>query len=144
MPTYEYRCKTCGHRFEHMQSISSDPLSHCPERECIQEDDEKKGTGLVERLISRGAGLVFKGEGFYLTDYARKGKGGSESTGSSGKGSSGKDSESKASGSKESGGNESSGKESSGSKESSGGNSTSKDSGSSESKSSDGAPAAGE
>lgn len=106
MPTYEYQCKTCGHRFDYFQSISSDPLVNCPRGECIQEDEEKKGTGEVIRLVSGGAGLVFKGEGFYLTDYVRKGgdkggssssssgsggkkEGGASSTGSSGAGSSG-------------------------------------------------------
>ena len=76
MPTYEYRCNTCGHRFDYFQSISADPLTHCPHNECVQEDEQKKGTGEVVRLVSGGAGLVFKGEGFYLTDYVRKGKDG--------------------------------------------------------------------
>jgi putative FmdB family regulatory protein len=84
MPTYEYQCKTCGHRFEYFQSITSDPLTHCPVEECIQEDPDKKGTGEVVRLISAGAGLVFKGEGFYLTDYARKKSSPSGKSGSSG------------------------------------------------------------
>ncbi|MBS1914110.1 MAG: hypothetical protein JST22_19135 [Bacteroidetes bacterium] len=75
MPTYEYLCRTCGHRFEVLQSINADPLAHCPVKECVQEDESLKGTGEVTRLVSGGAGLVFKGEGFYLTDYARKGKG---------------------------------------------------------------------
>lgn len=89
MPTYEYQCKTCGHRFDYFQSISSDPLVHCPRNECIQEEEEKKGTGDVIRLVSGGAGLVFKGEGFYLTDYVRKGeKGGGGSSSSSGSGTS--------------------------------------------------------
>jgi putative FmdB family regulatory protein len=88
MPTYEYQCKTCGHRFDHFQSISSEALTHCQVNECIQEDEEKKGTGEVVRLVSGGAGLVFKGEGFYLTDYVRKGKGGDKG-GEKGSGSSG-------------------------------------------------------
>jgi putative FmdB family regulatory protein len=83
MPTYDYHCTTCGHRFEYFQSITSEPLHHCPRSECIQEDEEKKGTGEVIRMVSAGAGLLFKGEGFYLTDYARKGSSGKES-GSSG------------------------------------------------------------
>lgn len=73
MPTYEYRCNTCGHRFEYFQSITADPLTQCPVSECSRTDEEEKGKGEVQRLISGGAGLVFKGEGFYLTDYVRKG-----------------------------------------------------------------------
>lgn len=82
MPTYDYQCKTCGLRFEHFQSITSDALTHCPADVCRM-TDERKGKGEVVRLISGGAGLVFKGEGFYLTDYARKesgAKGGGSST----------------------------------------------------------------
>lgn len=90
MPTYDYACKTCGHRFEYFQSISSEALKHCPVEECTQVDPAAKGTGDVVRLISGGAGLVFRGEGFYLTDYVRKGgdKGGGSSSGSSGSSSS--------------------------------------------------------
>ena len=93
MPTYDYRCTTCGHRFEQMQSISAPALTHCPVSECIQEDESLKGTGEVQRMMSGGAGLVFKGEGFYLTDYVKKGKSkdggsGGSSGGSSGGGSS--------------------------------------------------------
>lgn len=86
MPTYEYQCKTCGHRFDYFQAISADALTTCLPELCFLEDDEKKGTGVVVRRVSGGAGLVFKGEGFYLTDYVRKGDGrkdGSSSTGSS-------------------------------------------------------------
>lgn len=61
MPTYEYECKSCGHRFEKSQSITAEPLKICPK--C-----KKK----VKRLISSGAGFIFKGPGFYATDY-RKG-----------------------------------------------------------------------
>lgn len=64
MPTYEYRCDACGHRFERLQSFSDDPVRTCPE--C--------GEDAVERLISAGAGLVFKGSGFYETDYKKKGR----------------------------------------------------------------------
>ena len=85
MPTYDYQCLTCGHRFEYFQSITSDALPHCPRNECIQEEEEKKGTGEVIRMVSGGAGLLFKGEGFYLTDYAKKGSGGSKEGGTSGK-----------------------------------------------------------
>lgn len=85
MPTYEYQCKTCGHRFDYFQAISADALVKCPPEICFLEDTEKKGTGDVVRRVSGGAGLVFKGEGFYLTDYVRKGdnkKDGSSSTSS--------------------------------------------------------------
>ena len=57
MPTYEYRCPK-GHDFERFQRMSDDPASECPE--C----DE-----MSERLLSGGAGFIFKGEGFYITDY---------------------------------------------------------------------------
>ncbi len=58
MPTYQYRCKECSHEFSEFQSITADPLSTCPE--C---------GGAVQRLISGGAGFLFKGDGFYTTDY---------------------------------------------------------------------------
>ncbi len=58
MPTYEYQCKECGHRFDRFQPITDPPLQTCPE--C---------SGTVERLISTGGGLIFKGSGFYITDY---------------------------------------------------------------------------
>ncbi len=58
MPTYQYRCNECSHEFSEFQSITADPLSTCPE--C---------GGAVQRLISGGAGFLFKGEGFYVTDY---------------------------------------------------------------------------
>jgi putative FmdB family regulatory protein len=125
MPTYEYACKTCGHRFEYFQSITAAALTHCPVEECIQSEPEKKGTGDVVRLVSGGAGLVFRGEGFYLTDYVRKGGDKKSSGGSSGgSGSSGSESSS-ASGSSGSGssGSGSSGSGSSGSGSSGGGTS---------------------
>lgn len=59
MPTYEYACSACGHRFEEFQSITAKPLTKCPR--C------KKNK--VQRLISGGAGFLFKGSGFYITDY---------------------------------------------------------------------------
>ncbi len=58
MPTYQYRCNECSHEFSEFQSITADPLSTCPE--C---------GGTVQRLISGGAGFLFKGDGFYVTDY---------------------------------------------------------------------------
>lgn len=58
MPTYQYRCNECRHEFSEFQSITADPLSTCPE--C---------GGAVKRLISGGAGFLFKGDGFYTTDY---------------------------------------------------------------------------
>ncbi|MHB9029607.1 MAG: FmdB family zinc ribbon protein [Candidatus Latescibacterota bacterium] len=58
MPTYEYRCKQCSHQFEQLQSIKDEPLKTCPQ--C---------GGPVERLICAGAGFIFKGSGFYITDY---------------------------------------------------------------------------
>ena len=59
MPTYEYRCDSCGHEFEQFQSISARPLKTCPE--C------KRRT--LRRLIGTGGGIIFKGSGFYQTDY---------------------------------------------------------------------------
>jgi len=59
MPTYEYRCAACGGRFEASQPITSSPLTEC--RLC--------GSTSVERLISSGGGLLFKGSGFHTTDY---------------------------------------------------------------------------
>lgn len=61
MPTYEYECTDCGYEFEEFQSIMAEPLEKCPE--C---------TGKVKRLISMGGGLIFKGSGFYITDYRSK------------------------------------------------------------------------
>jgi len=57
MPTYEYECKKCSHNFEVFQSISDSPLTNCP-----------KCGGEVRRLIFGGAGVIFKGSGFYVTD----------------------------------------------------------------------------
>jgi len=60
MPTYEYRCRKCGHEFEQFQKITDPPLSECPV--C---------SGSVERLITTGGGFILKGRGFYATDYAQ-------------------------------------------------------------------------
>lgn len=59
MPTYDYACRACGHRFEEFQSISAEPLAKCPS--CRKNK--------LERLIGTGAGVIFKGSGFYQTDY---------------------------------------------------------------------------
>ena len=64
MPTYQYLCKACEHEFELYQSFSEDAIKVCPE--CSEES--------VQKIISGGAGVVFKGGGFYETDYKR-GKG---------------------------------------------------------------------
>ena len=69
MPIYEYRCTKCGHRFESIQKVNDPPLSKC-----------EKCKGKVERLISSPA-IQFKGSGWYITDYARKGS--SDSSGTS-------------------------------------------------------------
>ena len=66
MPTYEYHCEKCGHDFELFQSISATALKHCPKEQCAQ---KKWGKGRVTKKISAGAGLLFKGSGFYITDY---------------------------------------------------------------------------
>jgi len=62
MPTYDYRCAACGHALEIFHGISEAPRRTCPK--CKKQK--------LERLISAGAGLVFKGSGFYLTDYRSK------------------------------------------------------------------------
>ncbi len=59
MPTYEYACEACNHQFERFQSITARPIRKCPA--C--------GRSKVRRLISGGAGFLFKGSGFYITDY---------------------------------------------------------------------------
>ena len=61
MPTYEYECLHCGYRFEQFQNINDEPLKSCP-----------KCNKKVQRLIGSGSGIIFKGKGFYATDY-RKG-----------------------------------------------------------------------
>jgi putative FmdB family regulatory protein len=58
MPTYEYECEKCGHRFDVFQSMNDEPTKRCP-----------KCKGKVRRLIGTGAGMIFKGSGFYATDY---------------------------------------------------------------------------
>lgn len=66
MPTYEYSCEKCGGAFEIVQSMRDAPLKECPKDRCQQ---KKWGRGKVKRLIGTGAGLIFKGSGFYITDY---------------------------------------------------------------------------
>ena len=66
MPTYEYVCSKCDHHFEKLQSIKDDALKVCPKELCGL---KKWGKGKVKRAISAGAGLIFKGSGFYETDY---------------------------------------------------------------------------
>jgi len=66
MPTYEYVCSKCGHEFEKFQPIADDPLSVCPKDLCPR---KKWGRGKVKKKIGAGAGLIFKGSGFYITDY---------------------------------------------------------------------------
>jgi len=69
MPTYDYKCRKCEKNFEYFQSISSEALERCPESVCEQ---EKKGEGEVFRKISKSAGVILKGGGFYETDYVKK------------------------------------------------------------------------
>ena len=66
MPTYEYSCEKCGGTFEIVQSMRDAQLKECPKELCRQ---KKWGHGKVKRLIGTGAGLIFKGSGFYITDY---------------------------------------------------------------------------
>jgi putative FmdB family regulatory protein len=70
MPTYEYVCKKCGHEFEKFQSIADNALKICPQDLCAK---KKWGRGNVQRKIGGGAGLIFKGSGFYITDYRSEG-----------------------------------------------------------------------
>ena len=61
MPTYDYECEKCGNKFEKFQQMKEDPIKTCP-----------KCGGKVERLIGGGGGILFKGSGFYATDYKNK------------------------------------------------------------------------
>jgi putative FmdB family regulatory protein len=70
MPTYEYVCEKCGHEFETVRSISAKPLRICPKEFCAR---KKWGRGRVKKKISAGTGLLFKGSGFYTTDYRSEG-----------------------------------------------------------------------
>ena len=62
MPTYNYKCNDCEHQFSEFQKMSDDPVKDCPQCE-----------GKVRRIISGGSGMIFKGTGFYLTDYGKSG-----------------------------------------------------------------------
>jgi len=66
MPTYDYSCEKCGGTFEIVQSMRDPALQECPKELCLQ---KKWGHGKMKRLIGTGAGLIFKGSGFYITDY---------------------------------------------------------------------------
>lgn len=93
MPTYEYECAKCGKTFEVFQSMKDEPLKTCPNKKC---------KGKVKRLLGTGAGLIFKGSGFYITDYRSEGykqaaKKDSSSSSSSSSSSGGGDSKSKSS-----------------------------------------------
>jgi putative FmdB family regulatory protein len=70
MPTYEYHCEKCGKNFDFSQSMSAPLLTVCPKEFCRQ---KKWGKGRVKRLLGTGAGLIFKGSGFYVTDYRSAG-----------------------------------------------------------------------
>jgi len=98
MPTYEYVCEKCGHQFEKIQPISARALTECPPDLCAQ---KRWGKGKVKRAISAGGGLIFKGSGFYITDYRSEkykeaAKKDSGATSSSGTGESKKTGETKA------------------------------------------------
>ncbi len=70
MPTYEYECEKCKNTFELFQSMKDAPLETCPKEQCCR---KKWGKGKVKRLLGTGAGLIFKGSGFYSTDYRSSG-----------------------------------------------------------------------
>ncbi|MCG8452146.1 MAG: zinc ribbon domain-containing protein [Spirochaetales bacterium] len=67
MPTYDYECRSCGHRFETFQSMSDDALVQCPE--CKKDE--------LRRLIGGGSGIIFKGSGFYVNDSKKGSSSGS-------------------------------------------------------------------
>jgi len=91
MPTYDYLCESCGHQFEQFQSITASTLRKCPD--CGQRE--------LKRLIGAGAGVIFKGSGFYQTDYPTESyKNGKKSAKSAATSSSAKKSDSKSKDSK--------------------------------------------
>lgn len=73
MPTYEYECAACGHAFEEFQSMTDKTLRKCPSCKKLK----------LQRLVGSGAGIIFKGSGFYETDYKRSGSGASKESKSS-------------------------------------------------------------
>ena len=70
MPTYDYICHKCGHEFEVVHSMVAAPLKNCPKEACA---GRKWGRGKVSKKVGAGAGLLFKGGGFYITDYRSEG-----------------------------------------------------------------------
>jgi putative FmdB family regulatory protein len=75
MPTYDYRCTACGHTFDELQSFSEPPLTKCP----------KCKKNKLERLFGGGGAIIFKGSGFYETDYRRAGEKAEKSEGEAAK-----------------------------------------------------------
>ncbi|HOX55236.1 MAG: zinc ribbon domain-containing protein [Candidatus Omnitrophica bacterium] len=69
MPTYEYECLNCGHNFEIFQNMTEEPIKKCPKCKKLK----------LKRLIGSGAGIIFKGSGFYATDYKKSKEGKSKS-----------------------------------------------------------------
>ena len=70
MPTYDYQCEKCSKHFEYSQSMKDAALTICPKEACRQ---KTWGKGKVKRQLGTGAGLIFKGSGFYITDYRSEG-----------------------------------------------------------------------
>jgi putative FmdB family regulatory protein len=70
MPTYEYQCEKCRKSFDLYQSMKDDALTTCPKEQCQM---KTWGKGKVKRQVGAGAGLIFKGSGFYITDYRSEG-----------------------------------------------------------------------
>ena len=70
MPTYVYVCQKCGHEFEKFQSMKDNALTICPKDLCGK---QRWGRGRVQRQLGSGAGMIFKGSGFYITDYRSAG-----------------------------------------------------------------------
>ncbi len=70
MPTYEYECQKCNGTFEVFQSMQDEALVECPKDKCLK---SRWGRGKVKRLLGTGAGIIFKGSGFYITDYRSEG-----------------------------------------------------------------------
>ncbi len=78
MPTYEYECKACGYHFEELQRITDEPLKRCP----------RCSKSALRRLFGGGLGIIFKGSGFYTTDYRKSSSIGGNGSGKSSAGSS--------------------------------------------------------